>query len=668
MGRFKFFASILLCAVLTSSSPVGHQSSSYQRTILGHDDKDQLFGDDTILDHIVKVNKGNDVNKYEADIVLSPDDNVDLSNDGDVDGSGIGLRKKRNAARDRKKLWVTRVIPYKYDSGLPDSFKSTIQEAMAEFENKTCLKFVQRSSEALFINIIHKPGCWSSVGRQYWMSGVGQRLSLGSGCNHKGTIMHELMHAAGFWHEQSRPDRNLYVEVLWENIEPDDAYNFNKYSHRDIDRLKVPYDFDSIMHYGRKSFSKNGKETIRSILDPNRPLGQRNGFTEFDVHEINSLYDCAASGSWSTWSEFGPCSTKCKKTRQRFCSSSDVAKDCPGADQYGVQQEQVKCTDKECFAPIDGHWGRWSSWGLCSTECGFGTQTRTRSCDDPPPRYGGKQCAGSSKDSQACKQKSCGIGPYDCEFDFDGICHWKIDDSNPSGFTWERNSGRTPSSSTGPSTDHTSGPGHYLYAETSGIARGDKAQLVSRTFPATTGRCMTFWYHMYGSGMGELNVYVNITGTKLKVWSMSGDQGDEWKMARVTLVSKSFQYQVIFEAVRGSSFRSDIALDDISFKGYPCLEAVGCYLDKVSARALPSLVKNFRGHIDWYHIDKTIADCAKEVQNQGFEVFGVQFYGECWSASGKPNETEYNKYGVAPPEDCWEGVGKHSTNFVYKIV
>lgn len=665
MEGYSIFALVLLCAAQTFCSPVDYQSSSYQRSLV-HDDKDQLSGDDTILDHIVKVNKDDDVNMYEADIELSPDDNVDLSDDGDVDGSGIGLREKRNAARDRKKLWVTRVIPYEYDSGLPDSFKPTIQEAIAEFETRTCLKFVQRSSETLFIKIVHEPGCWSSVGRQYWRSGTGQKLSLGTGCNHKGTIMHELMHAVGFWHEQSRPDRNLYVEVLWENIAADEDHNFNKYSHRDIDRLKVPYDFDSIMHYGRKSFSKNGKETIRSILDPSRTLGQRNGFTDLDVHEINALYDCATSDSWSTWSEFGPCSTFCVKDRQRFCTSGDVDKDCPGADQYGVQQEQVKCSDKECHAPIDGHWGRWSSWGLCNAECGFGTQTRTRSCDDPPPRYGGKQCTGISKGSQDCKLKSCGIGPYDCEFDFDGMCHWKTDDSNPSGFTWERNSGTTPSSSTGPSGDHTSGPGYYLYAETSGILKGDRAHLVSRTFPATNGRCMTFWYHMYGSGMGDLNVYVNINGTKHKVWTMSGDQGDEWKMARVTLVSKGYQYQVIFEAVRGSSFRSDIALDDISFKDYPCLEAVGCYLDSVSARAFPDLVKNFRGHIDWYHIENTIGDCAKEVQKLNLAVFGLQYYGECWS--GSPEKIQYDKYGIASSEDCWEGVGKHWTNFVYKIV
>ena len=57
------------------------------------------------------------------------------------------------------------------------------------------------------------------MGKQYWTNG-GQDLSLGQGCNNKGTVMHEMMHAIGFWHEQSRPDRNQYVEVLWENIVP----------------------------------------------------------------------------------------------------------------------------------------------------------------------------------------------------------------------------------------------------------------------------------------------------------------------------------------------------------------------------------------------------------------------------------------------------------------
>lgn len=60
--------------------------------------------------------------------------------------------------------------------------------------------------------------CWSAVGRSYWLDGVGQELSLGSGCDNVGTAIHEIMHALGFWHEQSRPDRNQYVEVLWENI------------------------------------------------------------------------------------------------------------------------------------------------------------------------------------------------------------------------------------------------------------------------------------------------------------------------------------------------------------------------------------------------------------------------------------------------------------------
>jgi len=48
------------------------------------------------------------------------------------------------------------------------------------------------------------------------------------------------------------------------------------------------------MHYGTDGFSKNGKPTLRSIKDPARVLGQRNGFTQIDIQEINSLYECSS--------------------------------------------------------------------------------------------------------------------------------------------------------------------------------------------------------------------------------------------------------------------------------------------------------------------------------------------------------------------------------------
>ena len=59
------------------------------------------------------------------------------------------------------------------------------------------------------------------MGRQQLHSFMGstyQTLSIGSGCEYKGIVMHEMMHVAGFWHEQSRPGRNEHIEVLWENV------------------------------------------------------------------------------------------------------------------------------------------------------------------------------------------------------------------------------------------------------------------------------------------------------------------------------------------------------------------------------------------------------------------------------------------------------------------
>lgn len=94
---------------------------------------------------------------------------------------------------------------------------------------------------------------------------------------------------------------------------------------------------------------------------------------------------------------------------------------------------------------MDGHWSIWGSWSACSVsaECKKGTKTRSRTCTNPKPAYGGVDCVGNSTDVGVC-EVHCS---HECLFD----------DGNNCGYTttggWKRISGGTPSVNTGPSTD-----------------------------------------------------------------------------------------------------------------------------------------------------------------------------------------------------------------------
>ncbi|XP_030375925.1 zinc metalloproteinase nas-4, partial [Scaptodrosophila lebanonensis] len=199
----------------------------------------------------------------------------------------------RNGIRTQSSRWPGGIVPYEIKGQFSTQELQNIQHAINEYHSKTCVRFKARSNERDYISIVSgRTGCWSSIGRL----GGRQEVNLQSpNClRTRGTPIHELMHALGFFHEQSRHERDRYVRVLDENVKPGMLVNFEKSSPSKEYGFGVEYDYASVMHYSPTSFSKNGKPTLMALQSnaSSRLMGQRNGFSKGDVQKINAMYRC----------------------------------------------------------------------------------------------------------------------------------------------------------------------------------------------------------------------------------------------------------------------------------------------------------------------------------------------------------------------------------------
>ncbi|XP_069753664.1 IgGFc-binding protein-like isoform X1 [Narcine bancroftii] len=176
---------------------------------------------------------------------------------------------------------------------------------------------------------------------------------------------------------------------------------------------------------------------------------------------------------------------------------------------------------------------------------------------------------GDWRQQSGCFEKSCAL---DCNFDSD-LCRWT--QSKTDTLDWKRISGSTPSFNTGPAFDHTTAGGYYVYLEGNDGKPGDRAQLISAPCVKSGAQCMRFWYHMYGVAQSmALNVYQVDQGAAVLKWSKSGNQGNSWIAGEVDLYLSGHS-QILLEAVRGNDYRSDVAVDDISFHVGCCEEGCG---------------------------------------------------------------------------------------------
>ncbi|XP_067887241.1 meprin A subunit beta [Heterodontus francisci] len=235
----------------------------------------------------VDVDRGLDHDIFEINEELG----LDLV-EGDIN---IDKKIGRSSITDDKYRWPT-TIPYYLEDNLNVNAKGMILKAFEQYRLKSCIDYKPWTGEENYISVFKGSGCWSSVGNQ--QEGR-QELSIGEGCERMGTIEHEFLHALGFWHEQSRADRDDYVTIMWDRIENGKEHNFNKYDDKESTDLNIPYDYTSVLHYSSTAFNNGSEPTIvTKIAEFSNVIGQRLDFSDYDVQRLNRLYNCTSSLSF----------------------------------------------------------------------------------------------------------------------------------------------------------------------------------------------------------------------------------------------------------------------------------------------------------------------------------------------------------------------------------
>ncbi|MFN0301173.1 MAG: M12 family metallopeptidase [Burkholderiales bacterium] len=196
--------------------------------------------------------------------------------------------------------WPGAVVPYVIESNkLSSAHIDAINLAIRHFQERTVLRFVQRRRQASYIvftgsNDDGSCGLSTGIGRQgsqtHGYTGFPQFIKLR--CADQRTSIHEMGHAIGLFHEHTRCDRDDYININWPNVDdPDQFYRecalaWWKDIYRPDSYRSGPYDYASVMHYGRFASAKDDSQP--TIVAP-RQIGL-NSLSSGDIEAINALY------------------------------------------------------------------------------------------------------------------------------------------------------------------------------------------------------------------------------------------------------------------------------------------------------------------------------------------------------------------------------------------
>jgi len=255
-------------------------------------------------------------------------------------------KRQKRAAYKENYLWKkykiknNYIVPYVFGRDTSSQMKKVVRKAIRSFKRKTCIRFEpKKSKHNSYVKFSKSSGCASYVGNIF----PGQPIYLGRGCLTHRIVIHEMMHALGFDHEQSRPDRDRYINVFLRNVTQEGKDGFVKMPGYKWDSQKSPYDIYSVMHYSSSTFTSNGKSTL--LTKNGEKIWKADDFSYEDINQINKMYSCSASYIKKAKQEFNLVKCKDKMTKgsceslKSFgkCAEVSTRKKCPETCQACLQ-------------------------------------------------------------------------------------------------------------------------------------------------------------------------------------------------------------------------------------------------------------------------------------------------------------------------------------------